>query len=96
MCGQRLAQAVLPPRKALYPLRRRLGGTQGRSGRLWKVAPPLGFDARTVQPVANAIPTPTTGESSGAVCDYVLSDHDVTVFWGRCELTSNVLILEGY
>ena len=37
-------------------------GPQGRSGRVWKISPPLGFDPRTVQPVAGryidcAIPT---------------------------------------
>ena len=43
---------------------RRLGGPQGRSGRVRKISPPPGFDPRTVQPVANrytdcAIPTRT-------------------------------------
>ena len=33
------------PRKDLrYPLYRRLGGLQGRSGRVWKISPLLGFD----------------------------------------------------
>ena len=39
-----------------YPLYRRLGGTLGRSGRLRKISPSGGFDSRTVQPVAYAIP----------------------------------------
>jgi hypothetical protein len=30
--------------KAWYPLYRRLGGTQGRSGWVWKISPPSGFD----------------------------------------------------
>jgi len=51
--GQRHAPAVLPPEKARYPLCRRLGGPQGRSGRVWKISPPLGFDPRTVQSVAS-------------------------------------------
>jgi hypothetical protein len=36
-----------------YPLYRRLGGPQGRSGRVRKISRPLGFDARTVQPLAS-------------------------------------------
>jgi hypothetical protein len=35
------------------PLYRRLGGPQGRSGRVRKMSLPLGFDPRTVQPVAS-------------------------------------------
>ena len=41
------------PWKTLYPLYRRLGGSQGQSGRVRKISPPPGFDPRTVQPVAN-------------------------------------------
>jgi hypothetical protein len=41
---------TLPPRKTRYPLYRRLGGPQGRSGRAENLAPP-GFDPRTIQPV---------------------------------------------
>jgi hypothetical protein len=36
-----------------YQLYRSLGGSQGRSGRMRKISPPLGFDPRTVQPVAS-------------------------------------------
>jgi hypothetical protein len=35
--GQRHAPAALPPGKTRYPLYRRLGGPQGRSGRLLTV-----------------------------------------------------------
>jgi hypothetical protein len=35
--GQRHAQAALPPVKTRYPLYRRLGRPQGRSGRVWKI-----------------------------------------------------------
>ena len=38
---------------ALYPLYRRLGGPQGRSGQVWKISPPPGFGSQTVQPVGN-------------------------------------------
>jgi hypothetical protein len=43
----------LPPGKTRYPLYRRLGGPQGRSGQVRKISPPPGFDPRTVQPVAS-------------------------------------------
>jgi hypothetical protein len=61
--GQRHAPTTLPPGKTRYPLYRRLGGSQGRSGRLRKISRPAGFDPRTVQPLASrytdyAIPAP--------------------------------------
>ena len=61
--GQHHAPAALPPRKTRYPLYRRLGGPQGRSGRGRKISPPPGFDPRIVQPIASrytnyAIPAP--------------------------------------
>jgi hypothetical protein len=43
----------LPRGKTQYPLYRRLGGPQGRSGQVRKISPPPGFDRRTVQPVAS-------------------------------------------
>ena len=43
---------TLPPGKTRYPLYRRLGGPQGRSGQAENLAPP-GFDPRTVQPVVS-------------------------------------------
>ena len=48
--GQHHAPAALPPGKTRYPLYRRLGGPQGGSR---KISPPLGFDPRTVEPVAS-------------------------------------------
>ena len=36
-----------------YPLYRRLGRPQGRSGRVRKISPPPGFDPRIAQPVAS-------------------------------------------
>ena len=50
---QHHAPAALPPGKNQCPLYRSLGGPQGRSGRVRKIAPTPGFDPRTVQPVAN-------------------------------------------
>ena len=43
---------ALPPGKTRYPFYRRLVGTQGRSGRAEKFAPP-GFDPLTFQPVVS-------------------------------------------
>jgi hypothetical protein len=51
--GQRQAPADLPPRRTRFPLYRRLGGSQGRSGRVRKISPPPRFDLRTVQSVAS-------------------------------------------
>jgi hypothetical protein len=50
--GRRHAPAALPPGRTRYPLYRRLGGPQGRSGRVRKFSPQPGFDPRTVHPVA--------------------------------------------
>jgi hypothetical protein len=50
--GQRHVPAALTPEKSRYPLYRKLGWSQGRSGRVRKNSPPPGFDLRTVQPVA--------------------------------------------
>jgi hypothetical protein len=41
--GQCHAPAVLPPGKAQYPLYRRLGGPQGRSGQVQEISPPTGI-----------------------------------------------------
>ena len=45
----------LPPAKTPYPLYRRLGGPQGRSGQVRKISPPPSFDPRTVQPLAQSL-----------------------------------------
>jgi hypothetical protein len=51
--GQRHLPAALPPEMTQYPSYRRISGPQGRSGRVRKIASPLTFDPRTVQPVAS-------------------------------------------
>ena len=43
----------LPPGKSRYPLYRRMGGPQVRSGQVRKISPPPRFDPRTLQPVAS-------------------------------------------
>jgi hypothetical protein len=50
--GQRHTPATLQAGKTRYPLYRRLGGPQGRSGQVRKISPPSGIDPRTVQPAA--------------------------------------------
>ena len=45
--------AALPPGKNRYPLYRRLGGLQGRSGWVREISPPPVFDPRTVQLMAS-------------------------------------------
>jgi len=42
-----------PEQETRYQLYRRLGGPEGRSGRVRKISPTPGFDPRTAQPVAN-------------------------------------------
>jgi hypothetical protein len=53
--GQHHAPAALPPGNTRYPLCRRMGGPQGRSGRVRKISPPPGSDPRAVQPVASTL-----------------------------------------
>ena len=43
----------LSPGKTRYPLYRRLGGPQDRSGQVRKISPPPGYDPRTIQPAAS-------------------------------------------
>jgi len=59
--GQRHASVALPAGKTRYPLYRRLGGPQGRSGRLRKISPPPGFDPRPVHPVESRYAEPFAG-----------------------------------
>ena len=47
--GQCQASDTLPPRKTRYPLYRRVGGPQERSGRVRETSPPPGFEPRTVR-----------------------------------------------
>jgi hypothetical protein len=51
--GQRHAPAAFSAVKTWYPIYRRLGGSQGRSGRMRKISSPPAFGPLTVQPVAN-------------------------------------------
>jgi len=49
------APAASPPVMTRYPLHRRLGGPQGRSGRVREISPPTGIRSWVVQPVAPII-----------------------------------------
>ena len=51
--GQRHDPVALPPEKNRYPLYRRLGGPQGRSGWVHKISTLPVFDPLIVQPVAS-------------------------------------------
>ena len=53
----------------MYPLYTRLGGPQGRSGRVRKISPPPGFDPRTVQSVANRYGVLYYNNNSNNNCD---------------------------
>ena len=75
--GQRHAPAALTSGKTWYPLYRKLGGPQGRSGRVRKISPPPGFDPRTVQPVASrytdwAIPAPEVNDYIVSYAAYII------------------------
>jgi hypothetical protein len=51
--GQLHTPAALLPEMTRYPLYRRLGRLQSRSGRVLKISPPSRFDPRTVQLLAS-------------------------------------------
>jgi len=51
--GKRHAPAAFTLGKTRYPLYRRVGGPQGRSGQVRKISPPPEFDPRNVQPIAS-------------------------------------------
>jgi hypothetical protein len=59
MGGQRHTPAALPPETTQYPLYRRLGGPQSRSGRVRNISNPPGFDPRTFQSVAGNYDIPS-------------------------------------
>ena len=69
--GQRHTPAALPPGKTRYPLRGRLGGPQGQSGRVRKISlPPPEFDLWTVQSVARRYTDYASPAYSRVVCEH--------------------------
>jgi hypothetical protein len=73
--NQHRAPAALPPGKTRYPLYKRLGGPQGRSGRMRKIPPLPEFDPRTVQPVASRY-TAWAISAPNSVSTTTYNDHD--------------------
>jgi hypothetical protein len=61
---------TLTPGKTRYPLYRRLGGSQGRSGQVRKISPPQGFDPRTVQPVGSRYTSCATRPTGRIITSY--------------------------
>ena len=59
----------LLPGKTRYPLYRRLGGPQGRSGQVREITPPPGFVPLTIQPVSSCYTDYTTWPT---LCIYTL------------------------
>jgi hypothetical protein len=51
--GQSHVPAALPLGKTQYPLYKKLGGSQARSGLVQKIPTPPGFDPRTDQPAVS-------------------------------------------
>jgi hypothetical protein len=71
------------PWETRYPLYRRLGGPQGRSGRVRKISPPPGFVCRTIQPI----------ESRYTDCD--ITGHQVlnfNIIWNVGTVDCHILL----
>jgi len=62
---------LFTPGKEPLPIYRRLGGPQGRSGQVWKISPPPGFDTLTVQPVASRYTDYTTRPTVAGKADHL-------------------------
>ena len=66
--------------RPLYPLCRRLRGSQERTAREWIISPPPGFDPRTVQPVSSrytdwAIQAHRTEKYKGTIIHIIMGVH---------------------
>ena len=72
--GQCHALAILPWGKTWYPVYRRPGEPQSQSGQVWKISSPLGFDPRTIQPVASCY------------TDYTISAPITTQYNNKCKI----------
>ena len=75
----------LPPGKTRYPLYRRLGGPQGRSGPVRKMSPLPGFHPRTVQPVASRYTDWATRPITlhGDQCTFLIKSRSVLLRTGN-------------
>jgi hypothetical protein len=72
-----------PGKETRYPFYRRLGGPQSRSGRVRKISPQLGFDPRTVQPVASRY---TDGAILAPTQDQILVKFIKIDLWHRSQV----------
>jgi hypothetical protein len=66
--------------KTWYPLYRRLGRPQDRSGHVRKISPPLGFDPQTIQPVASLLKFIEMKTLCRIVSKHCLTHIEVSVF----------------
>jgi hypothetical protein len=82
--GQHHTPAILPLGKTWFALYRRLGGTQGQSGRVQKILPPLGFNPQEQthtkmweQKSTNV----TCGKYNHSTCNLRLLSHRSFIPW---------------
>ena len=82
----------LPPGKTRYPLYRRLGGPQGRSGQVRKISTAPGFSPQTVQPVTSRYTdwaTRSTLLPVNFVSKFILVCRNMLIFQVRLLLPSS-------
>ena len=72
-----------PWKETLYPLNRRLGGPQGRSGQVRKILRPPGVDRRTFQPVASSY---TDWAIRAQLCNIIM--NFINLYWHLIERIS--------
>ena len=72
----------LPTWKTRYPLYRRLGGPQGRSGQVRKISPPPGFDSHSVHPVTSCY------------TDYATRPAKRQILFDKSEVSPYLIVIE--
>ena len=72
-------RSLFTPEKTWYPLYRRMGGPQGRSGQVQKISPPPGFDPRTVQPVGSCYTDWATRPTLG--CKLTINQVSINIMY---------------
>ena len=80
----------LPLGKTRYPLYRRLGGPQGRSGQVRKILPPPGFDSRTVQAVASRYTDWATRPTTDWAKTRISEEHNNRIALDTSQLTGRL------
>ena len=82
LCGQHQAPAALPLVKIRYPLYRRLGGPQGRSGRVRKIFPHR--DSIDGPSRLSLVATPTTLSLPNTVWEgYLKNSAKIKKYYGK-------------